>query len=120
MGYDDWVKCKGLKYRAEGISKESKMRKMGYAALWTSSAIVYFALGGIHIERAINAGRINSTFGDKIDTIKSIQHIDMQMPYAYDTCHIPDFIKAPDVSDEKLQNLHSQTLQWCKESKSDC
>ena len=44
----------------------------------------------------------------------------MQMPYAYDTCHIPYFIKAPDVSDEKLQNLHSQTLQWCKESKSDC
>ena len=89
------------------------MRKIGYVALWILSAIVYFALGGIHIERAINAGRINSTFGDKIEKIKDIEHIDMQMPYAYNTCHIPNFTRAPDISDERMKDLHSQTLQWC-------
>ena len=107
MGKDNWISWKGLKYRAEGISKETKMRKIGYIALWIMSAFVYFALGGIHIERAMNADRINSTFRDKIEQIKDIEHIDMQMPYAYNTCHIPSFTRAPDISDERMRDLHS-------------
>lgn len=100
MGKDDWISFKGWKYRAEGMhKKEKKSDKICYLMLWLGSAIVYFTLFGIHLERAINANRVNETFeprrrsGWKRNSYQQAI-MDANTPPAYDTCQIPYFKKS--------------------------
>ena len=88
---DDWCSSKGLENRAKGMyKKEKKSTKICYLILWACSCIAYLVIGGLHAERSANAGKINSDY----DVSLLISGV-----VPYDTCHVPDYIKDPDVSD---------------------
>ena len=85
---DDWCSEKGLKNRQRGMYKnESKQKKVCTSICFSCSALVYLIFAGISLERASNAGRINSDFeainfsGNSLTTA----FIDN----AYDSCSIP-------------------------------
>ena len=83
---DDWCSSKGLKNHKKGMyKKESKGRKICISATFCCSAIVYLVIAGVSLERATNAGLINSDFSDTwLD--------DFGETNAYDTCAVPDYV----------------------------
>ena len=71
--------------------KESIPRKIGTAIFYTAFAAVSLALGIIHAEQSVNAGKINDDY-----TIPDVLQ-------AYNNCTVPAYIPDPELSFEKLK-----------------
>ena len=78
-----WLSWKDIKERAITVREhESKGKKVTIAVFFGLSAIFFIAVGGIHAERAANAGSINKAYrymteytGDALNP--------------YDSCELP-------------------------------
>ena len=60
--HDDWFSSEGLEARADGMKKESKEKKLGMCVFWGVCFVVWLIVGALHVDRAVNAEKINKDY----------------------------------------------------------
>ena len=110
---------------------EQKKTKFCMCGFFTLSAVAYFVCGLLSLERATNAARINKDFdgspmllrpviAERVDSLAEVYAAyanpaitKVTMTSAYDSCSIPEFIRDPELTDEKRLALVNGGIDTC-------